>query len=130
MSFTSSLMANPWASPFAVFRKVSTTSRAWSEWDAVPAAIFRAKFLATTVSIVAPQTPVRFLSSPFFDRGILHGPMAHILQQLSSTPMGQGFKSSALVKAVEMFSFSALSIISRVALSTLRIFCSDMVPPY
>ena len=46
---------------------------------------------------------------PFFDRGILQGPMAHILQQLSSTPMGQGFMSSARKKAVLMFSFSALS---------------------
>ena len=73
-SFISSLMANPCASPRAAFRKVSTTSRAWSECEAVPAATFRAKFLATTVSIVAPQTPTRSFSSPFLTGGACRAP--------------------------------------------------------
>jgi hypothetical protein len=80
---------------------------------------------------VAPQTPTLSFSSPaFFDRGILHGPIAHILQQLSSTPIGQGFIVSALKKAVLTLSFSALPKSSITVGSTLRIFSSDMVPPF
>ena len=71
MSFASSLIENPCDSPRAVLIKVSTTSREWSECEAVPAATFRAKFLATIVSTVAPQTPTRSFSSPFFERGSL-----------------------------------------------------------
>jgi hypothetical protein len=112
ISFTSSLMVKPWASPLAALRKVSATSLAWSEWAAAPAATFRAKFLATTVSAVAPQTPTR---SPFMDRESLHGPMAHILQQLSSTPTGQGFIKADREKAVDMPSASAFSRSSAVA---------------
>jgi hypothetical protein len=84
----------------------------------------RTKFLADMVSAVAPQTPLLLAFSPpvsafFLGAGTLQGPMAQFLQQLPSTPMGQGFISSARSKTVLTLSALALANISSVALSTL-----------
>ena len=84
----------------------------------------RRKLRAAMVSAVAPQTPFLFclssrVSSLPLGKGTRQGPIAQLLQQLPSAPMGQGFIAAARLKAVLTPSLEAFSSILIVALSIL-----------
>ncbi len=133
-SFCSSLISYPGTSPRATERKNLAMYLPWSPWEAVPAAIFRAKFLAEIVSGVAPQTPTLLLLSSRVSSLPLgamtrQGPIAQMLQQLPSPPMGQGFMLSARSNTTRAPSWAAFSSISSVAGSTLFNSFSAMIAP-
>jgi hypothetical protein len=84
--------------------------RPWAAWAAHPEAITRARFLATTVSKVAPQIPNLPWSSVFGKR---QGPIKQTLQQAPLLPIEQAESSSARLKQVETLSrapFLSISI--------------------
>jgi hypothetical protein len=62
------------------------------------------------------------VSSLPLGNGTRQGPIPQFLQQLPTEPMGQGFICSALSKARLTWSAQALSINSRLAVSTLFFF--------
>jgi hypothetical protein len=81
------------------------------------------------VSAVAPHKPRLFILSSGVSTlplaiGTRQGPIAQLLQQLPSDPMGHGAIFSALSNTVFTWSFAAFSIISSVAGSLLLVFGS------
>ncbi len=116
VSFCSSLILKPPASPLATRRSVMAMSRPWSEWAATPPATWRAKWRAEMVGRSAPQMPV-LLSASLPTRR--HGPMLQMRQQAPFSPIGQGFMTSARLKAVSIPHSSACASISSAAGSML-----------